>query len=182
MSKIFIEPKKPVYQKGFFEYMIWLNEKQIDYGNLKSRKELKGFKEQTDRHITIIGDIASIKIEKALSKLSISKRKKKINEIKFLLKSFKWQFYQKDIYRIEKKKYFGNTKILEHRKSYIIVIEMPDIKIFYRKLNILLKTRIPTQIPHITLFTKGECSLRGYFGISVPSKSAFRKLNPKKIK
>lgn len=87
-KKIIIVPQKPVSisSKGFSEYMINLNKSQVDYGNLKSKKELKGFREQTKRHITIIGDKASLKIEKALNKFSISERKDKVITIK---KSFK---------------------------------------------------------------------------------------------
>ena len=103
-------------------------------------------------------------------------------ELKNLLKSLKWQYVQKDIYFINQKTYFENPKILEHRKSYIRAIEMPDINIFYRKLNILLKTHVAIQFPHITLFTKGEHPDREYFGIPIQSKTEFKKLHPKKLK
>lgn len=181
MEKVIIKPKKPFRLKGLFEYTIELNKNQIDYGDLK-KKELKNFREQAYRHITITNDTASEKIEKALNKFSTLERKKKILEIKSMLKNFKWEYSQREIYLIEKKSYFKNSKKLEYRKSYIRVIEMPDMKIFYQKLNISLKTRIPAQFPHITLFTTGEHPNRCYFGISIPSKGAFKKLNPKRIK
>ena len=179
-----IKPVKPVMlpSDGFAEYTIKLNKNQVDYGDLKSRKELKGFREQTKRHITVVGDKASLKIEKALNKFSVPERKKKITQIESILKKLEWQYFPGDIYLIEKKKHFRNPKVLEHRKSYVRLVKMPDMDVFYRKLNTLLKTRIPTQIPHITLFTKGEyLPERKYFGISIPSKAAFKKLNPKKI-
>lgn len=62
-KKIIITPQKlvKISSKGFSEYTINLNKNQVDYSDLKFRKELKGFREQTKRHITIIGDKASLK-------------------------------------------------------------------------------------------------------------------------
>ena len=50
MNKKIITPSKPVVfsPKGFSEYMIKLNKNQVDYGDLKFRKELKDFKEQNN--------------------------------------------------------------------------------------------------------------------------------------
>ncbi|MFH1366135.1 MAG: hypothetical protein ABIG99_02005 [Patescibacteria group bacterium] len=183
-NKIIITPKKPIpiSSKGFSEYMIKLNKNQVDYENLKFRKELKGFREQSERHITIIGDKASLKIERALNKFSLLERKKKVIRLKFLLKNLKWEYVQKDIYLISKKTYLKGFNVLEKRESYIRLVEMSDINVFYRKLNTLLKTRIPIQVPHITLFTKGEYRpYRNYFGISISSKTMFKKLNPRRI-
>lgn len=177
-----IQPSKPIIVEGLLGCMIILNKNQVNYENLKSRKELKGFREQTKRHITIVSGKTLEKIEKVLNKFSISERNKKVADLKILLRNLKWQYIQKDIYFINQKIYFGNPKVLEHRKSYIRVIEMPDINIFYRRLNILLKTYIPIQFPHITLFTKGEHPGREYFGIPIQSKIEFKKLHPKKLK
>ena len=173
-KKTTIKPKKPIQLNRLFEYTIKLNKNQVDYSDLKKIKEIKNFREQTYRHITITNDTVSKKIEEALKKFSSSKKKQKITEIKSILKKLQWEYYEKKIYLIEKKAYIENLKINEHRKSYIREIEMPDIKIFYRKLNTILKTHIPTQFPHISLYTKGEHPNRGYFGISIPSKIAFK--------
>lgn len=181
-NKIVIKPSKPIVVKGILGCMIKLNKNQVNYGDLKLRKELMGFREQTNRHITIVGDKTLLLIEKALNRFSVLERKKKVAKLKFISKNLKWEYKQKGIYFIEKKKYFGNPKILEHRKSYIRLVDMPDIYIFYQKLNFLLETHIPVQFSHITLFTKGEHSSREYFGISISSKTEFKKLHPKKIK
>ena len=161
--------------------MIKLNKNQIDYGSLKLRKELKGFKEQTNRHITIVGGKASRKIKDILNKLPVPERKNKIAKLKSFLKILKWKYIQKEIYFVNKKSYFGGSKILEHRKSYIRTIKMPDIEILFRKINTLLKTHLPTQFPHITLFTRGERPSANFCGIPIPSKTEFKKLHPKKI-
>ena len=75
MSKILIKPEKPTHSKDLFDYRIELKINQVDYGDLKSRKELRDFREQTYRHITIVGDKASKKIKEILNKLPISARK-----------------------------------------------------------------------------------------------------------
>ncbi|MFA6585823.1 MAG: hypothetical protein WCS86_01540 [Candidatus Paceibacterota bacterium] len=178
-KNIIIKPRKPVLARDFF-CAIKLNKSQVDYGNLKSKKELKDFKEQIDRHITIMGGVDRFK--SALYKFSAKERRKKIIKLKSILKSLKWQYVQKDIYFVNRKSYYGDSRVLEHRKSYIRLIEMPDMDVFYRKLNILLKTHIPTQFPHITLFAKGERPNAPWRGILIPSKSKFRKLHPIKIK
>ncbi len=181
-SNVIIKPNKPIIVQGYLGCGIWLKKNQINYGNLKSRKELKGFREQTNRHITIIGGKTSKEIKNILNKLSMAERKKKIAELKSILKNLNWLYVQKDIYFVNRKSYFANSKFLEHRKSYIRTIEMPDIHIFYRKLNTLLKTRFPTHFPHITLFTKGERKNTDFYGIPIPSKTEFKKLHPIKIK
>ena len=176
-----IQPNKPVIVEGLLDCMIILNKNQVNYENLKSRKELKGFRKQTKRHITIVSGKTLEKIENVLNRFSITERKKKVAELKALLKNLKWQYIQKEIYFINQKSYFGNPKVLEHRKSYVRVIEMPDMNIFFHKLNMVLKTHIPTQFPHITLFTKGEHPDREYFGIPIYSKVEFQKLHPRKL-
>ncbi|MEK7080867.1 MAG: hypothetical protein AAB902_00525 [Patescibacteria group bacterium] len=176
-KKIIITPRKPVLRKDFL-CGIKLNISQVDYGNLKLVAKKKGFKEQAKRHITIISSAG--KFKNALYKFSIKERKQKIIKLKSILKNLKWQYIQKEIYSINRKFYYGNSKILEHRKSYIRTIEMPDIYVFYEKLNTLLNSHIPTQFTHITLFTKGERPSADWCGIPIPSKSEFRKLHPKK--
>ena len=180
-KKNIIKPSKPVLHKSPFEFKILLKDNQVNYFNLQSKNELEGFRKQSHRHITIIGYDSSVKIENALTKFSINERKNIIALIKKNLKNLNWEFYQKEVYLVEKKSYFFNKNVLEYRKSYISLIEMPDIKIFYNKLNTLLQTHIEMQIPHITLYTKGEHPDRGYFGIGISSNNVFKKLHPKKI-
>ena len=102
-NKIIITPGKPIIVKGLFGCMIKLKKNQINYGNLKSRKELKGFREQINRHITIIGGKTAEKVDKIFSKFSTPERNKKIAELKTLLKDLKWQHIQKEIYFVNQK-------------------------------------------------------------------------------
>lgn len=180
-----ISPSKPIMTKDLYcPIYIKLNRNQVDFCNIKQRAKYEGFREQTDRHITIIGATSQKKIKKALSKFTIEKQKKLIKEIKNLLKGLKWQYKQEPkIYLISEKKCFNKDgNIIEHRKAYIRPIKMPDMKTFYTKLNILLQSRIPVQFPHITLFTKGERPNPDYYGIGISSKTNFKRLHPKYIK
>jgi hypothetical protein len=177
----FIYPNKPVKLCGFFEYTIKLKEKEVDCKILQKIKDIKKFKKQNFLHITIIGDKASERIEKALKKLTKKEQEKRVKQIKSTIKKLKWQYSQKAIYLINKHSLIGDKKIKEHRESYIALVEMPDMKILFREINKILKTSIPAQFPHITLFTRGEHKSRIYKGISVSSKSVFKKLNPKKV-
>lgn len=176
-----IKPSKPVKLCGFFEYTIKLKDKDVNYKILESFKGIKKFKKQNFLHITIIGDKASNKTEEALKKFSTKEQNKKINKIKNLIKKLDWQYSEKAIYLISKDSLIGDKKTKEHRESYIRVIDMPDITILFREINKKLKTNIPVQFPHITLFTRGEHKSRTYRGISISSKSIFKKLNPRRV-
>jgi len=178
-KKNIITPKKPTLAKDFY-CSIKLNKNQVDYGNLKLVAEKKKFREQTKRHITILSGSSLEKVRNILNRLSVKEKKVTIIKLKTILKNLKWQYTQKEIYLINKKSCYGNSKVLEHRKSYIRTIEMPDIHIFYKKLNTLFSIYIPTQFPHITLFTKGERPSPDWYGIAIPSKGEFKKLHPKK--
>ena len=105
-----IKPSKPIIVKGILGCMIKLNKNQIDYGNLESKKELKGFREQTKRHITIVGDKTLTKIENVLNKFPVSERKNKIAKLKSILKNLEWKFLQKRYLSYKQEKIFGRSK------------------------------------------------------------------------
>jgi hypothetical protein len=160
---------------------IWLEEYEVDYTRIKSKALAEGFREQTKRHITIIGGMVEKLIDEILIKYNEKEKENIKKEIKNLLESFEWKYKQKDIYFIEKEGYIDNRDIKEKRQSYIAIVDMPDMEIFYKKLNALLNSNLPIQMPHITLFTKGERENPIFYGIPIPSEEEFQKLNPQKI-
>ena len=141
----------------------------------------EGFRRQNERHITILGGKTKISLTSILDNFSDADRTAILNKIKELLKSLKWEFEPKEIYRIQKQGYFDNPDILENRQSYINMVNMPDMEVFYKNLNTLLKSNLPTQVPHITLFTKGERENPLWYGISVPSMEEFNNSKPERI-
>jgi len=148
---------------------------------LESKVLEEGFRKQNKRHITILGGSTKELLKNILNKLSEEEKNNILKEIKGLLEDLRWVYTLKDIYKIQKQGYFNDSNILENRESFISMIDMPDMEIFYNKLNSLLKTNLPVQVPHITLFTKGERENPNYYGIPVPSIQEFNNMNPEKI-
>ena len=136
-------------------------------GDVESKAIEEGFRRQKERHVTILGGATKRLLKNALAGFQEEERKKILKEIKNILESLSWKFVPKEIYKIQKQDYFSDSNILESRQSYINMIDMPDIEVFYKKLNSLLKTDLPIQLPHITLFTKGEIEKPRYYGIPV---------------
>jgi len=180
MSKTCIEPKKPILYKDF-HISIKLTKNQVDLVDIAIIARRQGFREQTDRHITILSDIAGEQIENAISKLSAGRTKIIKNKIKSLVEDTDWKFKPQKIFYLTKETKDDDGNILEKRESFIRVVDMPGMGIFYKKLNKLLGTRIPVQFPHITLFSKGELPNCKYYGIPVNSKNEFRKLKTREI-
>ena len=137
----------------------------------------EGFRKQDKRHITIL----YYPTQKIFENISYEIKEKIIGGIKDLLRSFEWRFKPTDIYKIEREGHFSGSAILEHRESYISLVNMPDIEDFYKKINSLLKSNLPVQFTHITLFTKGERVGASFYGIPVSSVEEFNNLNPRKI-
>ena len=163
------------------EYYGLFLEKDNTGSIIESRALNEGFRKQDKRHITILGGSTKELLEDSLNKLSSEERKKVLEKIKNIFENLKWEFKPKEIYRIKKTGYIDNPNISENRESYINLVEMPDMEVFYQKLNLLLKTNFPVQVPHITLFTKGERENPKWYGIPIPSTEEFNSMNPEKI-
>ncbi len=151
-------------------------------GSVIENKALEeGFRKQDKRHITILSGSTKKLLENILSKLSEKEKKNILGTIKNILESLEWKYKLKEIYRIKKTGYIDNQNILENRESYVNLIDMPDMNTFYQKINLLLKTKLPIQVPHITLFTKGERKNPNWYGIPISSAEEFKNLKPQKI-
>jgi len=143
----------------------------------------EGFKRQDKRHITVLGVSTHKSFLKILEKCSEKDRKEVLNDVRKILKSLKWKFkpLPGEIYKVRRRGHFDVPSIIESRTSYIQLIDMPDMKKFYKKLNSLLGSKFPVQVPHITLFTKGERKNPKYYGFGICSEKDFKKMFPKKI-
>ncbi len=162
---------------------IRLDKNEVDIRSIQKKATRAKYREQTKRHITIIGGTTTERIRNIFN--TFDERGKKIyrKKIELVLKKLRWSYYQKSIHHITKNGYFtwsgGMRK--EKRKAYIASLELPAIRVLYRNINRLLHTRLPTQYPHITLYTKGEKRNNLYYGIPIPSLKEFKSLHPKKI-
>jgi hypothetical protein len=165
-------PSKPEISADFHA-SIQLTVAEVEISDVKEYAQTHGFREQTSRHITIIGSLA---------KDELRKQPNLACEVNKLLASFDWSFTIKDVYHVKKAGTFGEgSTVIENRESIIRTIDMPTIELFYQKLNELLGANLPTQFPHITLFTKGDREDAHYRGIPIPSEVEFAKLEPIKI-
>lgn len=171
---------KPIIKDGLYCGLL-LEGEGADSSRIESIATEEGFRKQTERHVTILGGQAQIILKGILDKLSDEEGVEILEKIKSLLESLEWKYKQKEIYKIRKQGYFDDPNILENRQSYICMIDMPDMDVFYKELNSLLKTDIPVQVPHITLFTKGERENSKWYGIPIPSIEEFNKLEPVSI-
>jgi len=176
-----IIPRKPTLFSDL-HCGIKLKKNQVDIVRIKNQAAREGYREQISRHITIIGLKRGQEICDILNRLAYNEKFDKIRKIKKLLKSFNWQFTDKEIYHISRKNLAYNEFEQEDRESYIRLIHQPSMSKFYSKLNRLLNTNFNAPPPHITLFTLGEKPGSAYRGIGIDSKEKFKTLNPKKIK
>lgn len=175
-----ISPKKPILLADF-RCSIKLKKDEVDVSDIKTMATKNNYREQTSRHITITGRTVSRIIRDTLDKFSPKKKSQIVKQIKLMINKLNWQFTPKDIYHVFKHGNPYEDKWKGKRKSYIRTIDMPAMRKFYAKLNALLDTKIPTQLPHITLFTRGEKPNCEYYGISIRSTAIFNKLHPKTI-
>ncbi|MFA4995555.1 MAG: hypothetical protein WC536_00165 [Patescibacteria group bacterium] len=171
-----IKPNKPVLNSDLHS-CIELTANQVNVSDIKERALAEGYREQTSRHITIL---SGSKVREIIEHTSLDKKVLNKKILSLLLK-FDWEYKEKDLFHIEKSGYWDGSDILENRESYIRTIEMPSIKLLYKKISEKLGKNIPSQFPHITLFTRGERENFKYQGIAIPSEEDFLKLKPIKI-
>ncbi len=154
----------------------------INYSEIESRAKREGLKRNKDFHITVIGFEAADEIKKSLSKQDQPGQAKLVKKIQDLLHSLNWSFKLSQRYHIKKSGQFNEKQSkTEDRESYIQLLYLPAMEKFYNKLNSLLDKKLPTQISHVTLFTKGEDKNPDFYGIPIPSKDEFENMDPKEI-
>ena len=171
---------KLIVDKDNIEFSFSL-ENDVTGDDIGSEVIAEGFKRQDERHITILGGLTSELLLNILSTLTLEERESILDQIKNLIEGLEWKFHPIEIYLISKTGCIDNPNISENRQSYIMRVDMPDMEVLYKKINTLLKSNLPVQMPHITLFTKGERENPVWYGIPVPSEEEFQKLNPQKI-
>jgi len=171
-----IKPNKPILDSDLHA-CIELTANQVNVSDIKERALAEGYREQTSRHVTILSGSKIREIKKHCS----LNTKELHDQILELLLKFDWEYEEKNLFHIEKSGYWDGSDILENRESYVRTIEMPDMKNFYDELDKVFRTNLPVQVPHITLFTRGERENPKYHGIAISSEKEFEKLNPRKI-
>jgi hypothetical protein len=163
------------------ESALFLEKSEVDISDIEAKARNEGYREQTERHITIIGGTAQL-IRELIAEYPADTQEGLWQKIADLLQDYEWKFMPKDVYHIKKTGTFsGGGDLIEERQSYIRAIEMPDMAKYYAEVSKLLNTDLPVQFPHITLFTKGERENPKWYGIGIASEEVFQTMNPVKI-
>lgn len=110
-------------------------------------------------------------------------------EIVSLVNGFSWEYALTDEYLLQEHSYTkedlvenGYTDLTEHtRRSIVQRVTLPDLKLFYGKLNTLLKISITVPPPHITLFTWSDYEPMKLRGIGIASEEEFRRYTKERL-
>jgi len=171
-----IVPSKPkIFPDNYVA--IELSKSDVDISQIYDKAVSGGFREQTNLHITIVGSEANDALNAKLDPLGAGDKENLLLKLDDLISKFSWDFTENEFFLIQKTGKFGTGGVEEKRSSIIQVIDMPDMEKFYNEFNKLAGQSIPTQFPHITLFTKGEREDPDYFGIPIPSIVEFEKIS-----
>jgi hypothetical protein len=109
-------------------------------GWLVVKAKHEGFKAKLEYHVTVIGLDLAMMIRECNFE----------DEVCSLINTFSWTFKTLDRY-IELAKDDDNNI---HRQSIICMVEVPELNVFFKKLEDLTKFVINRPPAHITLFTK----------------------------
>ncbi len=172
-----------IFNEEKYTLLLGINKSSVDLNNIRDVASKNGFKEKEEFHTTVIGFKNGGEIKKILEAVPPNKKSYIVYEIKEIMNSIDWSFDVKsEIYHISKEFIFNdyknnNAKKIENRESYVQMLNMSGIKIFYVKLNYLLDTNFEAPLAHITLFTGGDSDM----GIGISTEEEFLKMNPELI-
>lgn len=146
-----------------------------------------GLFEKQELHISIAVTKNARRIKEAIdaSKNPPAVRK----EIEFLVNSFSWEYSLTDEYFLQEHYYTkkdlaekGYTDFTEHtRRSIVQKVNLPDLKVFYEKLNNLLGLSITIPPPHITLFAWSDYKPMKLRGVGIASEEEFKRYTKEKL-
>lgn len=166
-----------------YTLLLGINKSSINLEHVRDIASKNGFKEKEEFHITVIGFKNGGEIKKILELMPPNKKSYILYEIKEIMNSIDWSFdFKPEIYHISKEYTFidyknNNAKKIENRESYVQMLSMSGIKIFYEKLNYLLDTNFEAPPAHMTLFTGGDSDM----GIGINTEEEFLNMNPQLI-
>ncbi len=144
--------------------------------------EQKGFLPKTEFHIMLVGTATGRDIFKRLNDKSTGEKKDILQKIEDLSRTFAWSFTpQEEYYAISRSLPATEGGAAEKRQSIIQAVILPDLALFYEKLNQLLGTNFEVPPSHITLFATSTREDKKLRGIGTYSKEHFHSLNPMKL-
>lgn len=179
-----LNPASISFDEEKFTLLLHIDEEAINFGDVSEIAAQNRFEKKDEFHITVIGFKNGMTIREALDKLPKSEKQMALQQVRSLIARIDWSFTllpQK--YHLTKDYTFrtGAVATTEHRESYIQMVSMPDMMIFYNELNGILGMHLEPPPPHLTLYTRGDNPERAKAGIGINSQEEFLKLNPKPL-
>jgi hypothetical protein len=135
---------------------------QVDLESLRETAIKNQMAPKNEFHITIIGNKNGEIIKEAIQDLPDDKKSDVAAMIKALAEEMDWHFSLIDEHLHLAKDYTKTNpenpeeKINTHRESYIQLAAVPELEIFYQKLNNLLNLNMEVPPAHVTLYTGGS--------------------------
>lgn len=150
---------------------------------LEKRAAQEGLFQKNEFHVTLIGFGSGKIILKKLESLPLEARQSALKDIENLSHQFNWAFTLRPEYYLVSKEYHDvvDKSMSEERKSYIQIVDLPDLQPFYKKLNDMLGLYLTVPFAHITLFTTSTLEKNKLQGIGILSEKQFKELNPVRI-
>lgn len=183
----FLVPEGRYFDEFKNTLLLDVDKQSIDLESLRNLAEEKGLEPKNEFHITVLGFKNGGEIKKVLKVLSAEQRLKVISQIKILVENTNWSFaFEPQKYHISKE-YLSSVQkgsedqLVERREAIIQMVTLPEIQLFYDKLNSILGIKLEIPPNHITLYTGGSDKEKSKMGIGINSLSEFLKMNPELI-
>ena len=182
-----LAPESVSFDEGKNTLLLNLEKDSVDLSALEELAQKNGFEAKGDFHITILGFKNGGEVKKALKTLPEAERQSKLLQIKSLAESTDWKFIlEPQRYHISKEYVIPDPKnkgaeLREQRESYIQMVSLPGMRIFYDQLNAILGTNLEAPPAHITLYTGGSDKEKSKMGIGINTQDEFQKLNPEAV-
>ncbi len=137
-----------------------------------------GFEAKSEQHITAIGYSQAKTIREVLRKLPPDSRTSSLSSLQQLIATTDWQYSPLNQFFHISKDY---PNLDEHRESIVQLVDVPQLDSFYKELNKIFGTKLPKQLPHITLLTKSTNPENMKAGIAINSQDDFEAMHPTKV-
>lgn len=185
-STQFLNPEQVNFDENKNALLLGVNKNAVDWSSMAEPAQKNGFEQKDELHITIIGFGAGGEIGKTFERLG-GERNGVMQRLRSLIDGTDWKFYlepqrfhvQKDYVMRDRRN--GLIISTEHRESYIQMVSVPAIQIFFQELNSMFGTNFLPPPTHITLYTRGNNSERARMGIGINSQEEFLSLHPQLI-
>ena len=182
-----VTPEKKNYDDGKNTLLLGVGKDTIDLSGIQELADKNGFAQRGEFHITVLGFKNGAEVKKALKALPEAERESALAQIKTLVEETDFSFtLEPQRYHIAKEYVSPDPKnkgaeLKERRESYIQMVSLPGMKIFYDKLNAILDTNLEAPPAHTTLYTGGDDKEKSKMGIGINTQDEFLKMNPELI-